>query len=198
LLNEAYLRTGWYAHSLLVAIRTGRVSVYCGPHLVYEDLTPARLVDVAASQAAGTGIYRYEPPGLATVVTAVGGGGAGQWAHDSTAHAASTLSVTLDDRQRTVVIRRADGVRRRWACDPSSGVDVVVARGSVVNENAAGHRPDFSAGYGLLAVIETDPRSYHTTTAVPEDGQLVLAITVPPRHARMADSRRMRRCDLDF
>lgn len=166
--EETYLRTGWDADDIVVAIRSGRVSVHVGDRLVYADITPVRIVDVAASQQAGTGIYRYEPPGLATAADVVGRDGARQWARNAMDEAAASVSVLVDAERRTVRIRRADGVRRTWAWNPAARAGVTVRRGAVVAETADGHRPDLRAGYGLLDVVDTDPRSYPTMTVEPD------------------------------
>lgn len=172
LAGEAYARTGWGPDDALVAVREGKVSVSVGARLVFDDLTPCRLVDVERSVAAGTGVYRFEPPDLVAEIVEVTER-AGE-ARIRCADPAGRIVVTVTVTDREVVVERSDGHRRTWV-----GSGVTVTRGRIEATDPTGHRPDLRAGYGLLDVVETDPRSYPTMKVVPDSAAITVRIPLP-------------------
>lgn len=179
LAQEAYLRSGWGPDDALVAVRTGKVSVYLGEHPVFEDLTPERVVDVERSVESGTGIYRYEPPDLEVRIADAGDDGDVGWVRCTDEAARTVATVWLDRGRHRIVIDRHDGHRRTWACDAGSGVAVTVEQGRIEAATTDGYRPDLRVGYGLLDVVETDPRSYPTMTVHPVADQVRIRIDLP-------------------
>lgn len=100
----------------------GRVMVWYGEHLVYQDLDPERVADLEASRAAGTGIYFCDTPELwgstvgVTRQTTSGPDGLGRTdlleaRNESDAVVARVW--LLEDGRRVRVDRMA-GTSRRW------------------------------------------------------------------------------------
>lgn len=174
--REAYLRTGWGPDDALVAVRDGKVSVHLGERLVFEDLTPSRVVDLARSREAGTGIYRLEPPDLVAVVADARDERGLGWVRCVDGSGRTVATVRLDRPRRRVVIDRLDGHRRIWAYDSAGAVTPVVEHGRIEVRVTDGHRVDRRVGYGLLDMVETDPLSYPTMTVVPVAGHIRVRI----------------------
>jgi hypothetical protein len=179
--QEAYLRSGWDREDALAAVRAGKISVYVGARTVFEDLTPARLVDLQASREAGTGIYTFNPPDLACRLDGVGKEGAGQngilWAQCRDDAGAVVARIELDPERHALVIDRTDGHPRTCAYDPGSAATLEVIRGHIEATTRRGYKqPDLRPGYDLLDVRETDALWYDTMAVSPAGGRISLSI----------------------
>lgn len=187
--NQAYLRDGWRPGGTVVGVDGGRTVVHHGGQPVLVDLVPERILDRAASEAAGTGVYGWSPPDLALTVHAVDDDGARAVIHASHP-AGATLDVELV-RPGTVHIRRQDDRARTWWSGPGavrSGdtisfrgqtqTTLAVRRGRIVSFARDGYREDRGAGYGnLRMVVDSDP-AFPLVGAEPDDaGRLEIEVT---------------------
>lgn len=173
-LGEAYVRSGWEPGSFVVAVRRGRVTAWARGDCAFADLTPDTVVDVEESRRTGSGIFRTEPPGLEPASLRLTDLGDAAVVTGADAAGAPLLRVSVDRRRRTVTVVRLDGQRRRWWW--GSPAAPAVAVGTVTDIVAGGHRPDLRAGYGLLDVVETDPRAYPVATVEPDEGRIEVAV----------------------
>lgn len=173
-LGEAHVRSGWGPDSIAVAVRRGRVTVRADGECAFADLTPETVVDVAESRRTGSGVYRTEPPGLEPAALRIADTGDAVVIVGADASGAPLLRLTADLHRRAVTIVRLDGAPRRWWWGTAAAPAVTV--GTVTGFAADGHRPDLRAGYGLLDVVETDPRAYPAATVRPEAGRIEVAL----------------------
>ncbi|PZF84253.1 hypothetical protein [Jiangella anatolica] len=175
-LGEAHVRTGWEPGSAAVAVRRGIVTVWLDGECAFADLTPATVVDVEASRRTGSGVYRTDPPGLEPAALRVAEIGDAAVVIGVDAAGATLLRLTLDRRRRTVTIVRLDGVPRRWwwATPAAPAVTTGLVTGIVPD----GYRPDLRAGYGLLDVVETDPRTYPVATVAPDADRIEVVLAL--------------------
>ncbi len=175
--NESFLRSGWTSDDALIAVRDGKISIYFGARLVFEDLTPRRVVDLELSRHAGTGIYTLDPPDLLVHVDRIVDTDCVTSLSCCGPSGETVATVRFDRAEHRIVIDRTDGYLRSWVFDPAGEAELTVVAGSVQSTSPSHHGIDFRAGYGLLDVVETDPRSYPTMTARPTAGHLTIAIS---------------------
>ena len=191
--DEAYLRDRWSPGGLVVSVKSGRLAVHAGGRPVLVDLTPGRVVDRAASVAAGTGIYRWDPPDLDMAIESVverpDGG------RIRAVHAPSGAFVVVDLRRGRLRVERGDGATRawwaaggarrtgeRWSWATSSGLSVMeLVRGRLVRWSERGHRPERNVGYGRLRLLaERDPSRALTIVEPDSSGRLIVDIRLIP------------------
>ncbi|MBB5791183.1 hypothetical protein [Jiangella mangrovi] len=173
-LGEAYVRSGWGPGSFVVAVRRGKVTAWADGVCALADLTPHTVVDVEESRRTGSGVYRVEPPGLEPAGLRVADLGDAVVVTGADADGRPLLRVSVDRRRRTVTVLRLDGHRRRWWW--ATAATPAVVAGTVTEITADGYRPDLRAGYGLLDVVETDPRAYPLATVEPDAGRIEVAV----------------------
>ncbi|TDC50323.1 hypothetical protein E1212_15620 [Jiangella ureilytica] len=173
-LGEAYVRSGWGPGSFVVAVRRGRVTAWADGVCALADLTPEAVIDVEESRRTGSGVYRTEPPGLEPAALRVIDLGDTAVVTGADAAGRPLLRVSVDRPRRTATILRIGAHPRRWWwATPSAPA---VGTGTVTGIAAGGHRPDLRAGYGLLDVVETDPRAYPVATVEPDAGRIEVAV----------------------
>lgn len=178
--NQAYLRHGWQRGGTVVGVDGGRVVVHRGGRPVLVDLVPERVLDRHGSEAAGTGVYRWEPGRLALAITDVvdaAGGSFVRAAHPS----GTSLDVELL-RSGSVRIRRTGDAARRWWSAGGAILDgdairypaiqtvVRVRSGRIVRYQARGYREDRRVGYGDLRLIVDREPAYPLVHVEPDDG----------------------------
>ena len=191
--DEAYLRDRWTPGGLVVGMKSGRLAVHAGGRPVLVDLTPERVVDRAASVAAGTGIYRWDPPDLDMTIESVvetrDGG------RIRAVHAPSGASVEAELRRGRLRVERRDGATRawwaaggarraaggwEWAANGGRTVMEIVA-GSLVSWAARGYRADRRVGYGELRLLADRIPSRSLTVVEPDSsGRLAVEIRLLP------------------
>jgi hypothetical protein len=159
----------------LIAVRGAQVTVWAGPELVYQDLTPGEEVDVERSRTIGTGAYVSNSAGLASHIAGVSDEGDVATVVCTGAEPPLSARVLLDRQQRRVEIDRAESVERAWVANSATArVDVI--RGAA-GPGPVEYRPDYRVGYGLLDVIPTDERTYPTARGAAVDGHLTIVIS---------------------
>lgn len=152
------------------AIEDGRVVLWAGDALVYQDLVPVRTSDLEASRAAGTGIHRFEPADLhgSTVAARRAPGRDRIEARDATGRLVARVTIAADGTRADVERRLAADHRWRTSLDlrPASGAGrwslagadgrVEVACGGCRLVAGAPADRTMRVGYDLLA-LSCDP-----------------------------------------
>ncbi|WP_116948937.1 hypothetical protein [Jiangella endophytica] len=192
-LGEAHVRSGWGPGSVAVTVRRGKVTVWADGECAFADLTPETVVDVAESRRTGSGVYRTEPAGLEPAVLRVAEVGDVAVVTGADATGRQLLRLTLDRRRRAVTVVRLDGRPRRWWW--ATAATPAVTTGTVTDVTADGHRPDLRAGYGLLDVVESDPRAYPVAAVVPDAGRIEVALRLGKNRPGASGPRRQDRSD---
>ncbi len=186
-----YLRASWIQGDPLVAVAHGRVVINLGGQVVLGDLEPRDVIDRAASESAGTAIWRQEPQALVetlTDLTECPTTVTGQWQG-----AESHLTVRVSPSG--ILIDRVGPQARSWwsarGARLRSQLDIVVPgapgarirmlKGALSEFQRGGHRPDVRVGYGSLRTGSRPDDAWPLVRTVPDDaGRLVIEVTPTP------------------
>jgi len=158
---------------------------------VLVDLTPGRVLDRAASVAAGTAMWHWEPPDLALTVDRCEATSGGGGTIEACGADGRTLRVELT-ADGVLRIERSDGATRSWWAAAGARHDgstwmwdrpiptsLALRRGRLLVWSARGYTPDRRVGYGNLHTLhDRDPRRALTVIEPDADGRLTIEISV--------------------
>jgi hypothetical protein len=191
-IGHAYLRGGWTPHGLLAAVDGGgRVTIHAGGRVVLSDLEPARVLDPAASVAAGTAVHHWDPADRALVLERLIDDGTTARLRAVAPSGGAILELELE-RPGRLRLRRLADQGRSWWCGagirltrqgmrwPGRGAPTLtLRRGRTVEVLRDGYADERRVGYGRLRVIPDADDRRPLVRVVPDDtGILELDVEV--------------------
>lgn len=191
--DEAYLRASWLPGDATVGAKHGRLVVSLGGLVGLADLEPEHLIDREASVAAGTAVWRWQPPALVQALQEIGVSG-----DESVAiwtGPASATRTTVQVQPGRVRVVRAGAQRRSWWCARGAHriddktiaipgereVFVTIQRGVLESFDPEGYVSPREVGYGSLKLISRDIGVWPLVSVRPDsDGLLEVEVHADP------------------